>query len=161
MHGSKNVKQYVNISDSKGILRSECGDTRWRTGGERRGNWRTEWVASTLTLPRNVVYPALLTLMRTPRLQSSRLNWLPRRFKWTRPFRRKTRCGFCACAIRFRTSSTRHMSLGDQGDRCLRLTTLRLPIVSKSYEPQPSGALWGWKLYPTAIHSTFIVYLYT
>ena len=27
-----------------------------------------EWVASTLTLPRNVVYPALLTLMRTPRL---------------------------------------------------------------------------------------------
>jgi hypothetical protein len=28
-----------------------------------------------------------------------------RRFKWTRPLRRKTRCGFCACAIRFRTSS--------------------------------------------------------
>ena len=27
-----------------------------------------EWVASTLILPRNVVYPALLTLMRTPRL---------------------------------------------------------------------------------------------
>ena len=27
-----------------------------------------EWVANTLTLPRNVVYPALLTLMRTARL---------------------------------------------------------------------------------------------
>ena len=27
-----------------------------------------EWVASTLTRPRDVVYPALLTLMRTPRL---------------------------------------------------------------------------------------------
>ena len=27
-----------------------------------------EWVASTLTLPRNVVYPPLLKLMRTPRL---------------------------------------------------------------------------------------------
>ena len=27
-----------------------------------------EWIASTLTLPRNVVYPALLTLMRTPPL---------------------------------------------------------------------------------------------
>ena len=27
-----------------------------------------EWVVSILTLPRNVVYPALLTLMRTPRL---------------------------------------------------------------------------------------------
>ena len=36
---------------------------------------------------------------------SSRLNRLSRRFKWTRPFRRKTKSGFCACAIRFRTSS--------------------------------------------------------
>jgi hypothetical protein len=33
-----------------------------------RGNGRMEWVASTLTRPRNVVYPALLTLMRTTRL---------------------------------------------------------------------------------------------
>ena len=36
--------------------------------GKWRGNWRKEWVASTLTLPRNVVYPPLLTLMSTPRL---------------------------------------------------------------------------------------------
>jgi len=36
--------------------------------GKWRGNWRMEWVSSTLTLPRNVVYPALLPLMRTPRL---------------------------------------------------------------------------------------------
>jgi hypothetical protein len=41
------------------------GDAR---EGKWRGNWRMEWVASTLTLPRNVVYPELLTLMRTPRL---------------------------------------------------------------------------------------------
>jgi hypothetical protein len=41
------------------------GDAR---EGKWRGNWRMEWVASTLTLPRNMVYPALLTLMRTPRL---------------------------------------------------------------------------------------------
>jgi len=27
----------------------------------------------------------------------------PRRFKWTRPFRRKTKSGFCACAITFQT----------------------------------------------------------
>jgi len=32
-----------------------------------------EWVASTLTLPRNVVYPALLPLMRTPQLPA--VNW--------------------------------------------------------------------------------------
>ena len=48
-----------------GILRSECGGTR---EGKWKGNWRMEWVDSTLTWPRNVVYPALLTLMRTPRL---------------------------------------------------------------------------------------------
>jgi len=36
---------------------------------------------------------------------SNRLNWRPRRFKWTRPFRRKTKSGFCACAITFQTQS--------------------------------------------------------
>jgi len=36
---------------------------------------------------------------------SSRLNWRPSRFKWTRPFRRKTKSGFCACAITFQTQS--------------------------------------------------------
>ena len=41
------------------------GDAR---EGKWRGNRRVEWVASTLTPPLNVVYPALLTLMRTPRL---------------------------------------------------------------------------------------------
>ena len=41
------------------------GDAR---EGKWRGNWRMEWVASTLTPPPHVVYPALLKLMRTPRL---------------------------------------------------------------------------------------------
>jgi hypothetical protein len=41
------------------------GDT-W--DGKWRGNWRMEWVASTATLPRNMVYPALLLLMHIPRL---------------------------------------------------------------------------------------------
>jgi len=41
------------------------GDAR---EGKWRGNWRMEWVASTLTLPPNVVYPTLLKLMNTPRL---------------------------------------------------------------------------------------------
>ena len=36
--------------------------------GKWRGNWRMEWVASTLTPPPNVVYPALLKLMGTLRL---------------------------------------------------------------------------------------------
>jgi len=46
------------------------GDAR---EGKWRGNWRMEWVASTLTLPWNVVYPVLLTLMRTSQLPA--VNW--------------------------------------------------------------------------------------
>ena len=38
------------------------GDAR---EGKWRGNWRMEWVASTLTPPPNLVYPALLKLMLT------------------------------------------------------------------------------------------------
>jgi len=41
------------------------GDAR---EGKWRRNWRMEWIASTLTPPPNVVYPALLKLMRIPRL---------------------------------------------------------------------------------------------
>ena len=74
--------------------------------GKWRGNWRMEWVASTLTPPPNVVYPALLQADAHTSAASSRLNWRSHRFKWTRPFRGKTKSGFCACAIRFRTSST-------------------------------------------------------
>ena len=37
---------------------------------------------------------------------SSRLNWHPRLYKWTRPFRWKTKSGFCACAITIRFHST-------------------------------------------------------
>ena len=41
------------------------GDARM---GKWRGNWRMEWVGSTLHTTRNMVYPALLPLMSTPRL---------------------------------------------------------------------------------------------
>ena len=41
--------------------------------GKWRGNWRKDWVASTLTLTRNVVYPALLPLMRTTRVPA--IDW--------------------------------------------------------------------------------------
>ena len=80
------------------------GDS-WK--GKWRGNCRMEWVASTLKLPCNMVHPALLKADENTSAASSRLNWRPRRFKWTRPFRRKTKSGFCACAIIFQTQSTR------------------------------------------------------
>jgi len=35
----------------------------------------------------------------------------PGRFKWTRPFRRKAKSGFCACAITFQTQSTSYINI--------------------------------------------------
>jgi len=43
----------------------------------REGKWRGNWVASTVTPPPNVVYPALLKLMRTPRLPAIDRNDTP------------------------------------------------------------------------------------
>ena len=78
--------------------------TRGRGSEGETGEW--EWLASTLTPPPNVVYPALLKLMRTPRLPAVEWTDAPHRFEWTRPFRGNTKYGFCACAITFRTSYT-------------------------------------------------------
>ena len=71
-----------------------------------RGNWRMKWVASTLhTTSEHDVF-IITTADAHTSAASSRLNWRPRRFKWTRPFSRKTKSGFCACAITFQTQST-------------------------------------------------------
>ena len=96
-----NTTLFSSVNESSWNLMAH-GDAR---EGKWRGNWRIEWVASTHTLPRHMVYPALLPLMRTLRLPAVDWTNAPRQFKWTRPSRRKTKCDFCACAIRFRTSS--------------------------------------------------------
>ena len=86
------------------ILRSECGGTRWRTGGEvkgKLGNGGGNQYSHTTSADG---VSSITNADAHTSAASSLLNWLPRRFKWTRPFRRKTKCGFCACAIRFRTS---------------------------------------------------------
>ena len=71
LHGmERDIFTLSNICDTKSDLELvrnlvAHGDAR---EGKWRGNWRMEWVASTLTPPPNVAYPALLKLMRTPRL---------------------------------------------------------------------------------------------
>jgi hypothetical protein len=62
LHVVYNVRYSVVESSWNVMAHGDAREGKWR------GNWRMEWVASTLTLPRNVVYPALLPLMRTPRL---------------------------------------------------------------------------------------------
>jgi len=64
-----------------------------------RQNRRMEWVSSTLHTTSEHGVSSITTADVHTSVASSRLNWNPRWFKWTRPFRRKTKSGFCACAI--------------------------------------------------------------
>jgi hypothetical protein len=79
------------------------GDSR---EGKWRGNWRMKWVASTLHTTSEHGVSSITTADAHTSAASSRLNWRPCRFKWTRPFRRKTKSVFCACAITFQTQFT-------------------------------------------------------
>ena len=84
----------------------KCDGIRWRTGGEVKGK-----------LMNGVGSQYSSHYLRTWCIQhyyrwcahlgcaSSRLNWRPRQFKLTRSFRRKTKSGFCACAITFQLAS--------------------------------------------------------
>ena len=65
-----------------------------------------EWVASNLHSTSEHGLSSITTADAHTSAASSRLNRRPRRFKWTRPFRRKTKSGFCACAITFQLAST-------------------------------------------------------
>ena len=77
--------------------------------GKWRENWRMESVASTLHTTSEHGVSSITTITTVDAhssAASSRLTWRPRRFKWTRPFRRKTKSVFCACAITFQKQST-------------------------------------------------------
>ena len=79
------------------------GDAR---EGKWRGNWRMEWVASTLHTTSKHGVSTINIADAHNSAASCRLTWYPRRFKWTRPFRRKTKSCFCAFAITFQLAST-------------------------------------------------------
>ena len=86
--------------------RSEPSGTRWRTGGEVKGKLANGVGSqySHATSERGISSIAKADAHTSA--ASSRLNWRPHLFKWIRPFRGKTKSGFCACAIMFRTSYT-------------------------------------------------------
>ena len=86
-------------------LQFNCDGSRWRREGKWKGNWWMQWVASTLHTTSEHVVSSITTADAHTLAASSRLNWRPRRFKWTRPFHRKTKSGFCACVITFQLAS--------------------------------------------------------
>ena len=99
------------------------GDAR---EGKWRRNWRMEWVASTLHPTSEHGVSSVITADAHTSAAGIRLNWRPRRFKWTRPFHRNTKSGYCACAITFQAQSTS----GKRGDAKKIVLRLReyLPV---------------------------------
>jgi len=79
------------------------GDAR---EGKWRGNWQIKWVASNLHTTLEHGVSNITTADAHTSAASSQLNWHPCLFKWTRPFRWKTKSDFCTRAITFQTLST-------------------------------------------------------
>jgi len=79
-----------------------------------------EWVVSTLHTTSEHGVSSTTTADAHTTAASSRLSWHPRRFKWIRPFRRKTKSAFCACTITFQLAST---AGGNMGRRILERDT--------------------------------------
>jgi len=104
-HHLECLRERVILLDSRWNVMAH-GDAR---EGKWKGNWRMEWVASTLHSTSEHGVLSITTADAHTSAATSRLNWRPRRFKCTRPFRRKTKSGFCACAITFQLTSTSHI----------------------------------------------------
>ena len=104
-------KQKLNISPTSGRVESS-----WNVmahGDAREGKWRGKLanavgIASTLHTTSEHGLSSITTADTHTSAASSRLNWRPPpgRFKWTRPFRRKTKPGCCACDVTFQLAST-------------------------------------------------------
>ena len=106
---------------SVGRARSESGGIRWRTGGEVKGKLANGVGSqySHATSERGI--SSITKADAHTSAASIRLNWRPHRFEWTRPFRGKTKPGFCACAIMFRMSYTCFLYIGQVvANKCQR-----------------------------------------
>jgi len=85
-------------------VRLKCDGRRWRTGGEVKGKLPSG-VGSQYHSHDLGTCVSSITNADAQTSAASRLNWRPRRFKWTRPFRRRTKSGFCARVVIFQTDS--------------------------------------------------------
>ena len=125
------------------------GDAR---AGKWRGHWRKDWVANTLHITSQHGVSSITTADAHTSAAISRLNWLPHRFKWTRPFRRKTKSGFCACDITFQTQSIWLQILCVGNTSCLHFQGLGNLLVESSWNVMAHGdareGIWrgNWRM---------------
>jgi len=87
-------------------LQLKCDNTRWPTGEEVKGKLAIGVGSQYSHTTSEHCVSSITTAEAHTSATSSRLNWRPHRFKWTRPFRRKTKSGFWACVITFQKQST-------------------------------------------------------
>ena len=99
------------VDGSEDGVQLKRGGTRWRTGGEVKGK-----LANGVATQYPSHFLGTWCIQHYYRRcahfgcqQSTELT-PPGRFKWTRPFRRKMKSGFCACAITFQSQSTTRVS---------------------------------------------------
>ena len=138
-------------------LQLKCDGTRWRTGEEVKGKLRMEWVASILHTISEHGVPSITTADAHTSDTSSRLNWRHRRFKWTRPFRRKTK----SCPITFQLVSTLKQTMLSPLRKawlfsCLRYNP-RTDVITKTFckeigfnslcQHNPIQSPWSWWKY--------------
>ena len=94
------------IGSSKCRVQLKRDGTRWRRGGKVKGKLANGVGSQYLHTTSEHGVSSITTADAHTSAASSRLNWRPRRFKWSGPFRRKTKSGFCACGITFQTQCT-------------------------------------------------------
>ena len=92
----------LGLNSPLGRVQLKCDGIRWRAGGEVRrklangvGSQYSSHYLGTWCIQHYYRWCAHLGCQQSTELTS------PRLFKWTRPFRRKTKYGFCACAVIF------------------------------------------------------------
>jgi len=154
--------------------RQHCVQSSWNVmahgdapEGKWRGNWRMECRASIIHTTSEHGVSSITTADAHISAASSRLNWRPHRFKWTRPFRRKTKSGFCACAIIFQTQSTFGMTTllvrpvrHAYGDPHMLLTLSNWRSDSAVYVRHAANLLFETPLYKTHHHERKTKLLY-
>jgi len=123
------------------------GDAR---EGKWRGKWRMEWVASTLHTTSEHGVSSITTTDAHTLAASSRLNWRPRRFKSTRPFRRKTKSGFCACAITVQLAATHFLMCSLPSEHhnnfMQRICIWKTLLTPASPLSGPHRCTWSWNV---------------
>ena len=105
LHGDRLTIGYLRLGGESCRVETESDGTRRSTGGEVKGKEANGVGSQHPCTVWEHGLSSITTADAHTSAASSRLNWHPRRYIWTRPFRWKTKSGLCVCAITFQTCS--------------------------------------------------------